>query len=79
MTRRSVLGSLAHHLVNKVVVDFSGCFHLRHSYGIGGLGYTICMIWGQAFPFLALHFYHEEDAKAIGARNGCRRLNPLLS
>jgi len=44
----------------KVVVDFTGCIHFRHPYEMGGLGFTISMIWAQAFPFVALQYFDGE-------------------
>jgi len=37
-----------------------GCVHFRHPYELGGLGFTISLIWAQAFPFVALQYF---DAK----------------
>jgi len=41
----------------KVIVDFTGCLHFRHPYELGGLGFTISMIWAQVFPFVALQYF----------------------
>jgi len=30
---------------------------------MGGLAYTLTMVWAQAFPFFALHFYENNDMK----------------
>jgi len=46
--------------VAKVIVDFTGCLHLRHPYELGGLGFAISMIWAQAFPFVVLQYYDGE-------------------
>jgi len=48
----------------KVVTDFTGCLHLRHPYELGGLGFTISMIWAQAFPLVALQYF-DGDSKDI--------------
>jgi len=47
-------------ILAKVIVDFTGCLHFRHPYELGGLGFTISMIWAQAFPFVALHYFDGE-------------------
>ena len=44
----------------KVVADFTGCLHCRHPYEMGGLGFTMSMIWAQAFPFVALQYFDGE-------------------
>jgi len=51
-------------IVVKVVVDFTGCIHFRHPYEMGGLGFTMSMIWAQAFPFVALQYF-DSDSKDI--------------
>jgi len=33
---------------------------------MGGLAFTISMIWAQAFPSVALQFYEESDTIAKG-------------
>jgi len=52
--------SLIHRIIVKVIADFTGCLHLRHPYEMGGLGFTISMIWAQAFPFVALQYFDGE-------------------
>ena len=52
--------SLIHRIIVKVIADFTGCLHLRHPYEMGGLGFTISMIWAQAFPFVALQYFDSE-------------------
>jgi len=41
-------------------VDFTGCLHERHPYELGGLSFTMSMIWAQVFPFVALQFFDGE-------------------
>ena len=52
-------------LVAKIVVDFCGCIHLRHSYELGGLAFSASMIWAQAFPFVALQLYDGTSKDTI--------------
>jgi len=52
--------SFLHRIVAKVIVDFTGCLHYRHPYELGGLGFTISMIWAQVFPFVALQYFDGE-------------------
>ena len=55
--------SFFHRVVEKVVTDFSGCLHCRHPYELGGLGFTISVIWAQAFPLAALQFFEDGAMK----------------
>ena len=45
--------------VVKVVADFSGCFHFRHSKELGGVAFSVSMVWAQLFPFVALLIFRE--------------------
>jgi len=54
------IGSFFVRICVKVVADFTGCIHFRHPYELGGLGFTMSMIWAQAFPFVALQFFDGE-------------------
>jgi len=58
------IGSFFARVVVKVVADFTGCLHFRHPYELGGLAFTISMIWAQAFPFVALQSF-DGDSKDI--------------
>jgi len=55
-----LIGSFLQRFFCKVVADFTGCIHLRHPYELGGLGFTMSLIWAQAFPFVALQFFDGE-------------------
>jgi len=59
-----LIADLFARVVVKVVADFTGCLHLRHPYELGGLGFTISLIWAQAFPFVALQYF-DGDSKDI--------------
>ena len=60
-----VLSSTVHHILMKVVANFSGCLHMRHPYGLGGTAFSFSMMWVQALPFVALQYYEGDDAEAI--------------
>jgi len=55
-----LIASFLERIVVKVIVDFTGCLHMRHPYELGGLGFTISILWAQAFPFVALQFFDGE-------------------
>jgi len=55
-----LVGSFLERIIVKVVADFTGCIHFRHPYELGGLGFTISMIWAQIFPFVALQYFDGE-------------------
>jgi len=59
-----LIGSFFARIIAKVIVDFTGCLHLRHPYDLGGLGFTISIFWAQAFPFVALQYFGG-DSKDI--------------
>jgi len=56
--------SLFARLIIKTIVDFSGCFHMRHPYELGGIMFSVTLFWAQLSPFVALTFY-EGDAKEV--------------
>jgi len=58
--RMPLIASIFDRTVTKVIVDFTGCIHLRHPYELGGLGFTVSMIWAQTFPFVALQHFDGE-------------------
>jgi len=47
-------------IIVKIIADFTGCLHYRRPYELGGLGFTISVIWAQAFPFVALQYFDGE-------------------
>ena len=51
----------------KVIVDFSGCFQLRHPFEVGGTAFSLSMLWAQAMPFVALLLYKTkvDDGEAV--------------
>jgi len=59
-----LIAVLLHRIVAKIIVDFTGCLHLRHPYELGEFSFLISMIWAQAFPFVALQYF-DADSKDI--------------
>jgi len=55
-----LIATFLHRIAVKIIVDFTGCLHCRHPYELGGLGFTLSLIWAQAFPFVALQFFDGE-------------------
>jgi len=52
--------SFINRIIGKVIVDLTGCIHMRHPYELGGFSFTISVIWAQAFPFVALQYFEGE-------------------
>jgi len=44
----------------KVIVDFSGYLQLRHPYELGGVAFSVTMVWSQIFPFVALQIFEGD-------------------
>ena len=40
-----VIVSLVTRITPKVIVDFSGCLHLRHPFELGGTAFSCSMLW----------------------------------
>jgi len=53
------VGSILCHLVEKVLVDFSGMIHLRSPKLVGGRTFSLLLLYNQAFPFICLFFYNN--------------------
>ena len=66
---RAYLSSFLMRVFVKVITDFSGCLHFRHPFELGGLSFSLTMVWAQLFPFLALIFYTEEDNNTVSKNN----------
>ena len=53
----------------KIVVDFTGCIHLRHPYELGGLYYSLTLRQAQVGSAVFAQLYvdtSEGDAEALG-------------
>ena len=57
----SAVISLQTRVAVKVIADFSGCVHFRHPNELGGLAFSLSLVWAQVFPFLALQFHENDD------------------
>jgi len=53
----SVILSLLVRVIVKVITDFTGCVHFRNPLEMGGLAYSVSMVWAQIMPFVALGWY----------------------
>ena len=60
-------------VVVKTIVDFSGVLIFRHPSEMGGLTFSVSLIWAQIFPFVALLFYEGnlKDEITIGLVASC--------
>ena len=45
----------------QAIVDFTGCAHYRHPFEMGGLGYSLNIVWAQVFPFVALQLFDGDE------------------
>jgi len=57
----SLILSFVERVLTKTVVDFSGCLHYRHPLEMGGLAFSLSMVWAQVFPFVALQLFEGEE------------------
>ena len=69
--------SLLGRFVMKVIVDYSGCLHLRHPYEMGGLMFSLSMLWAQVFPFIALYLV-DDNGSNLGGRTRREMLSFLI-
>ena len=60
-----VIFSLLVRTLVKIIVDFCGCFHMRHPFELGGRAFTISLIWAQIWPFFALQWYESDNAERV--------------
>lgn len=63
-----LFSSFTHHLMNKIIADFSACFHTRHPYGNGGAAFALSMIWAQIFPVVAFQFYDADGDETMAEK-----------
>jgi len=68
-----VFASLVVRVAEKIIADFSGCLMLRHPVLLGGMAFSLSMLWAQIFPFVALVFFEDDGNKeAITIFLACR-------
>jgi len=60
-----ILTSFCERTMVKFIVDFCGCLHYRHPYELGGLGFTLSLVWSQVLPFVAVQFFDDHEGKEI--------------
>jgi len=58
----AVIMALMVRLTTKIIVDFTGALLMRHPFGLGGMVFSVTMLWVQIFPFVALQVYDRNDA-----------------
>ena len=49
----------------KIITDFTGCLQFRHCNELGGISFSITMLYSQIFPFVAYSLYGGKDDKQI--------------
>ena len=59
----AIILSFLERCLGKIIVDFTGCIHFRHPYELGGLLFSIMLVWAQVFPFIALQFGADSAMK----------------
>jgi len=64
-----MLLSTIERLFAKILADFTGSLHLRHPYELGGLAFSLSMVWAQILPFIALQFYEGDIDKITSPAN----------
>jgi len=57
----AILGSFLTRIATKVIADYSGCLQFRHAFDLGGLGFSLSMVWAQVMPFVALLLFYDND------------------
>ena len=60
-----VVGSLGVRVLEKIIVDFSGCIFLRNPVILGGMVFSMSMLWAQIFPFVTLVFFEDDGNKEV--------------
>ena len=61
----SIVASFLVRGFTKIVVDFTGCLQFRHPLDVGGLGFSVSMMWAQVVLFVALQFFNYDELKGI--------------
>ena len=61
----AVVTSFLERICVKVMMDFSGCLQLRHTFELGGVAFSLSMLWAQIFPFVALLFFDGEKSAGV--------------
>jgi len=61
-----LLTAIFERILVKIIADFTSSLFPRHPFGMGGLAFSINMVWAQAFPFVALQFFEDGDTERKG-------------
>jgi len=59
--------SLIERVLMKVIVDYTGCLPFRHPKEMGGLMFSLNMLWAQVFPFISLYLVDDNES-TLGGR-----------
>ena len=46
--------------VSKIMADYTGCFHFRHPYELGGSVFVVTVVLSIVFPYFSLQFFEGE-------------------
>ena len=60
--------SLVNRILVKIIVDFSGCIQFRHPNEMGGVAFSLSMVFAQAMPFVALLMFEEDMENGVSSR-----------
>jgi len=71
------IGSLIERIFMKVIADYTGCLQLRHPKEMGGLMFSLNMLWAQVFPFIALYLVDDNES-TLGGRTRREMLSFLM-
>jgi hypothetical protein len=66
----SWIASVIYRIIGKLLLDFTGYFHARHSYEVGGILWLLSLVQNRAGGFIAAMLYlkyKEEDPDALSA------------
>jgi len=73
----AVVESLLERILIKVIADYSGCLLFRHPKEMGGLMFSLSMLWAQVFPFIALYLVDDNES-TLGGRTREEMLSVLI-
>jgi len=59
-------GSFVERFTVIIIVAFCGCLHFRHPVELGGMGFTLSLVWAQVFPFVALQYFPDGNSDLKG-------------
>ena len=51
--------SILYRILKKAMFDYNGLIQEKHSYDMGGFYMSLCYVWVQVYPYIALTIYYE--------------------